>query len=82
MAIFLGVHKFPTDITDAQAAEGFEKYKAAASAKGITPLSAFYNIEKGIAYCQTEAENADQVKDAHAQADVPVEDVIEIKTLS
>ncbi len=82
MAIFLGVHKVPSDMTDDQVTEGFGKYKENAKAKGLTPLSAIYSLEKGFAYCQTEAENADQVKEAHEGAAIPLEDVIEVKSLS
>lgn len=81
MTVFLGVHKLPSDATDATATEGFAKYKEKARAKGLTPLSAVYSLEKGFAYCQTEAENADQVRKAHEEAEIPLEDVIEIKTL-
>lgn len=82
MAIFLGVHKLPSEMTDSQATEGFEKYKESAKAKGLTPLSAVYSLEKGFAYCQTEAESQDQVREAHQDAAIPLEDVIEVKTLS
>jgi len=32
--------------------------------------------------CITEAESADKVREAHASVDIPLEDVIEIKTVS
>lgn len=82
MALFLGVHKIPAGMTDAQIAEGFEKYKESARAKGLNPLSAVFSTEKGFAYCQTEAESSDQVREAHAAVEIPLEDVIEVKPLS
>jgi hypothetical protein len=82
MAIFLGVHKLSSEMTDSQATEGFEKYKESAKAKGLTPLSAIYSLEKGFAYCQTEADSADEVRQAHQGAEIPLEDVIEVKALS
>lgn len=82
MAVFLGIHKLSPDTKESEVAEGFEKYKESARSKGLRPLSAVYSVEKGFAYCQTEAENADQVREAHQEVAIPLEDVIEIKTLS
>jgi len=84
MAQFLGVHK-TADIgamTDQDAVDGFNKYKEAASKMGLNATHAHYSLEKGFAYCITEAQNADKVREAHASAGVPLEDVIEVKTLS
>lgn len=82
VAIFLGVHKIPQGMEETQIIEGFEKYKESARAKRLQPLSAIYNIEKGFAYCQTEAQTADQVREAHQDVAIPLDDVIEVKTLS
>ena len=68
-------------MTDEDATNGFNKYKEAAIKTGLTPLHAHYSLEKGFAYCVTEAQSADQVRQAHAQAEVPLEDVIEVKTV-
>ena len=84
MAQFLGVHK-STDIgvmTDQQSVDGFNKYKEAASKIGVNATHAYYSLEKGFAYCITEAESADKVREAHASVDIPLEDVIEVKTVS
>ncbi len=83
MAQFLGVHK-TADIgvtTDKEAADGFHKYKDAAAEMGLNATHAHYSLEKGFAYCVTEADSVDQVKEAHANANVPLEDVVEIKTI-
>jgi hypothetical protein len=81
MALFLGVHKIPSGATDEDVMGNYEKYKNGAQEKGIIAVSAVYNLEKGFAYCQTEAESAQQVIDAHTAANVPVEEIIEIKPL-
>lgn len=81
MALFLGVHKLPSEMKEEELVESFDKYKETAKAKGITALSAVYSMEKGFAYCQTEADSAEQVKEAHADAEVPIDDVIEIKPM-
>lgn len=82
MTVFLGVHKIPAGIEEKEIVEGFEKYKENARSKGLRPISAVYNVEKGFAYCQTEAQTADQVREAHETVKVPLEDVIEVKPLT
>jgi len=82
MAIFLGVHKLGPGMDDTEIAEGFGKYKEKAVAKGLRPIGAVYSIEKGFAYCQTEAESAEVVRQAHQEAEIPLEDVIEVKPLT
>lgn len=81
MALFLGVHKFE-GLSEAEVHEGWEKYKQSATSAGLRPLSAVVSLEKGFAYCQTEAESADQVRAAHQSAEIPLEDVVEVKALS
>ena len=84
MTQFLGVHKM-ADIgamTDQEAADSFRKYKEAASKMGLNATHVHYSLEKGFAYCITEAESADKVREAHVSADISLEDVIEVKTLS
>lgn len=82
MAVFLGVHKLPAGMDEAQVSDGWNTYKQSASSKGLHPLSALVSLEKGFAYCQTEAENAQAVWDAHKDVQIPLEDVIEVKVLS
>ena len=82
MAVFLGVHKLPAEMTEDQVREGWENYKKSATEKGIRPLGAIVSVEKRIAYCQTEAESADQVRDAHQAVENPLEDVVEVKRLN
>lgn len=83
MSQFLGVHKLDQmDMaSDQELADGFHKYKEAAAKLGLNATHAHYSLEKGFAYCLTEAENADQVRQAHADAQNPLEDVIEVKSI-
>lgn len=81
MALFLGIHKLPPEMGDKETEEGFEKYKQSAIAAGLKPLSAVYSLEKGFAYCQTEADSADEVRLAHNRVAIPLEDVVEVKPL-
>lgn len=82
VAVFLGVHKISQGMKEAQVAEGFAKYKESAKSKGLNPLSVVYSMKKGFAYCQTEADSADQVREAHENVASSPEDVVEVKTLS
>ncbi len=82
MAIFLGVHKLPAEMTEDQVANGWKSYKKSATEKGLKPLGAVVSIEKKFAYCQTEAESADQVRDAHEAMEIPLEDVVEVRALN
>lgn len=68
--------------TDQETADGFHKYKDAASKMGLNATHVHYSLEKGFAYCITEAESADKVREAHASANIQLEDVIEVKTVS
>jgi hypothetical protein len=81
MAIFLGVHKLDK-WDETQISEGWNKYKESASSKGLKVLGAVFSLEKGFAYCQTEADSADQVREAHSAVEIPLEDVIEVKVLN
>ena len=81
MAIFMGVHKVPDGMTEEEAQAGYTKYKESAMKSGLKPLGAVVSIEKGFAYCQTEAGSANEVREAHSVAQIPLEDVVEIKIL-
>ena len=82
MAIFLGVHKIPAGMGEAEVTNGWNTYKQSATVKGLRPLGAVVSMENSFAYCQTEAESADQVREAHSAVAIPLEDVIEVKPLS
>lgn len=82
MALFLGVHKLLPEMLGKDVEEGFEKYKQSAREAGLSPISAVYSLEKGFAYCQTEASSAEEVRTAHEKVEIPLEDVIEVKKIS
>ncbi len=82
MAIFLGVHKFDQGMSEDDIRSGYEKYKESAVEAGLKPLGAMVSPEKGFAYCQTEAQSPEQVREAHQKVEIPVEDVVEVKLLS
>lgn len=82
MAIFMGVHKIHSGMTEEEVQAGYAKYKESAMKNGLTPLGAVASIEKGFAYCQTEASSADQVRTAHQVVEIPLEDVVEVKSLT
>lgn len=82
MAVFLGVHKLPAGMSEEDVKEGYEKYKTSAVEAGLKPLGAVVSLEKGFAYCQTEADSQDQVRQAHTKVEIPLEDVIMVTTLT
>ncbi len=82
MALYLGVHKLPAEVSEDEVRKGYEKYKESALEAGLKPLGAVLSMEKGFAYCQTEANSSDEVREAHKKVEIPLEDVIEVNPLS
>lgn len=82
MAVFLGVHKLVSGMSENDVREGYEKYKQKAMAKGLKPLGAVVSMEKGFAYCSTEAQSAQEVREAHEGAAIPLEDVVGVIALT
>jgi hypothetical protein len=80
--LYLGVHKLESGMTEKDVEEGFEKYKASAREAGLNPISAVVSMEKGFAYCQTEGDSAQKVREAHESVEIPIEDVVEVKKLN
>ncbi len=81
MSVFLGVHKLLPGMSIDEISNSYNSYKKAAAESGVKPLGAVVSMEKGFAYCQTEAESEEQVRQAHAKANVPLEDVIMVTPL-
>lgn len=81
MATFVGVHSL-ADPSDENVKTSWEKYKTAANELGIKPLQVGYNLDKRQAMCLTEAESADQVRQAHEKAGATLDDVFEVKILT
>jgi hypothetical protein len=82
MSIFLGVHKFTVgEMTIDDTTKSWDSYKKAAEEMGLKPLQVLISLESGVAYCQTEAESEEQIKEAHEKADIPLEDIIKVQRL-
>lgn len=71
----------PGPVDEAQIHDGWEKYKEAATSRGLRPIRVHFNAAKGTAYCETEASTEADVRDAHQEIALPLEDVIEVQTL-
>lgn len=81
MAQFLGVHKLQEGMSEGDVRAGYTNYKESAVKMGLKPVHAHLSMEKGFAYCVTEAPSAEDVRRAHADVAIPLEDVIEIETI-
>ncbi len=81
MPRYLGVHKLKAGMSDSDIRAGWEKYCESCEAAGLRPVSVTYSVEKGFAYCQTDAESSEQVRKAHEVVTIPLEDVIEVQVL-
>lgn len=73
MALFLGVHDLKKDM-----GSGWAGYKAACKELGCRAIHAYSNDEKKVGYCVTEAASLDEVRRAHENANIPLEDVFEV----
>jgi len=82
MAIFLGIHNMGDGVTDDMVRQSWAAYKAACAKLGCQAQHAHYNAKQGRAFCITEAVSADMVQKAHDEANVQVNEVIEIKDLN
>ena len=78
MALFLGMHDMGGPSTDEETQANWSKYKAAAGKRGSKGLRVHYNSAKGKAFCLTEADSEDQVRAAHQDANIPLNDVLEV----
>jgi hypothetical protein len=81
MALFLGIHNMSGPTEDEAITGNWEKYKAACKDLGCSPVRAYSSGGAGKAFCVTEAESADMVQKAHDQANVPINEIIEVKEL-
>lgn len=80
LPVFVGVHKIPAGSSEDMIQNGWNSYKAEAQKRGLKPIRVRYNMEKGVAYCETEANSENEVREAHQGVQVPLEDVIEVKS--
>jgi hypothetical protein len=82
MALFMGIHDMGGTVAVDAVVQNWDKYKEACVEMGCTPQHAHYNAGQGKAFCITEADSADTVQKAHDNANVPVNEILEIKDLS
>lgn len=80
MSLVIGIHKIAGS-TDEQMQAGWEKYKEAAVKRGLKPIRVRYNLQKGLALCETEAPAEAAVREAHQDAGASPDDVLEVKIL-
>lgn len=80
MPLIIGIHKIAGS-TEEQMQAGWAKYKEAAVGRGLKPIRVKYNLQKGLAFCETEAPTEAAVREAHQDAGVLPDDVIEAKVL-
>ena len=73
MALFLGVHDLKKNM-----GSGWEGYKKACAEVGCRAIHAYSNNERKVGYCVTEASSADEVRKAHENANISLEDVFEV----
>jgi hypothetical protein len=80
MAIFIGIHRIGHPVEEDQMLKSWETYKEAAIKRGLKPMHANYNAEKGVAMCETDANSADEVRLAHEDIKLVPQEIIEVKT--
>ncbi len=81
MALFMGVHDKGGPVTDEMVTQNWEAYKAACVKFACSPKHAHVSAQHGKAFCITEAASADLVQQAHDDAKVPVNEILEVVDL-
>ncbi len=81
MALFMGLHNMGGSITDEKMKQNWEAYKEACASLGCSAKHAHANTQQGKAFCITEADSADLVQKAHDDAQVPVNEILEVQDL-
>ncbi len=81
MALFLGIHNMGDGVTDEVVLQSWEAYKTACESLGCSAKHAHANARQGRAFCITEATSANLVQQAHDEAKVPVNEIIEVVDL-
>jgi hypothetical protein len=78
MTILLTIHKLQPGMNKNDIRKNYEIYKKSAIEAGLKPLGAVASLKKGFAHYQTEAETAEQVRQAHSKVQVPIEDIVKV----
>jgi hypothetical protein len=79
MALFMGVHNMGSPMPAENLKASWEAYKAACTIHNCKPVRSHMNASKGKAFCLTEAASEADVQAAHAEAKVPVNEIIEVE---
>lgn len=80
MAVFIGVHKFEAGIGDETILGKWGKYKESCTKLNLKPVKLYLNGDEGRVFCVTEAASAQEVVQAHEEAGLTVDEVIEART--
>ncbi|MBI2327435.1 DUF4242 domain-containing protein [Candidatus Curtissbacteria bacterium] len=79
MATFIGIHKFDAGIGDETIRGKWSKYKDSCAKLSLKPVNLYLNGDQGAAFCITEASNGEEVRKAHEDAGLTVDEVIEVR---
>ncbi|HSW85626.1 MAG TPA: nickel-binding protein [Candidatus Saccharimonadales bacterium] len=82
MAQFLGIHDVNdllVDTTKELAGDPWEAYKTVCAAHNCKPLHVHFNKSVGKAFCVTEANASTDVQAAHDDANLKLQDLIEVE---
>lgn len=80
MAIFVGVHRLGAATEEEKLANSWNSYKEEARKMGLKPLRVNFSAEKGVAFCETEANSLEEVRLAHEKVGMVPEEIVEVKT--
>ncbi len=69
-------------VDDEAIQQNWEKYKETCAKAGLSAKHAHASATKGRAYCITDADSVESVQKAHDDANVPVNEIIEVKDLT
>ena len=80
MAMFIGTHKFEEGIGDETIRGKWAKYKDSCARLGLKPVKLYLNGDVGRVFCVTDALSEEEVKKAHTDVCLSVDEVIEVRT--
>lgn len=80
MAVFIGLHNFEAGIGDETILGKWAKYKESCAKLNLKPVKLYLNGDVGRVFCVTEAASSDDVRKAHTDVGLTVDEVIEVRT--
>lgn len=81
MPVYLGVHNMGQALNEEEFKASWTKYKEECAKRGAEAHKVYYNAEAGRGFCVTEANSADDVRAAHEEVGVPVDELVEVQKL-